>query len=128
MKRRCDIHNYVSVATCSVRVDLNDVLKECFAAGQLDDLREALDESPPLRDTEQVVRDLVYELAAADNRDLAVDALIHATGIAEFECRSLRDYARKHGLTPEGFRLHVQAIRLRLNLPGRSSSLSDDGV
>jgi hypothetical protein len=63
------------------------------------------------------VRDLVYELAGARNRDLAVDVLIHATGIAEFDQLSLRDYARKHGLSHEGFRKQVLAMQQRLNLP-----------
>lgn len=72
-------------------------------------------------DAARAVRDLVYELAGAKNRDLAVDVLIHATGLAEFECRSLRDYGRKHGMTAEGFRCHILAMQQRLGLPGRQA-------
>jgi hypothetical protein len=71
------------------------------------------------------VRDLVYELAGARNRDLAVDVLIHATGIAEFDRLTLRDYARKHGLSHEGFRKQVLAMEQRLNLPSQPMHVSD---
>jgi len=76
-------------------VRLIDVLKDCAQLGLLDELRTALgldrknDEA-----SVQAVRDLVYELAGARNRDLAVDVLIYATGVAEFDLLSLRDYAR----------------------------------
>jgi hypothetical protein len=73
----------------------------------------------------RAVRDLVYELAGARDRDLAVDVLIYATGIAEFDLTSLRDYARKHGLSPEGFRQHVLKMQRRLGLPPRPMQQSD---
>ena len=95
---------------------------DCAAFGLLDELRGALAAGPAAGGAEamRAVRDLVYELAGTRNRDLAVDVLVHATGLAEFECRSLRDYARKHGMTAEGFRRHVAAMRRRLNLPGQA--------
>lgn len=104
-----------------------DLLKDCAQMGLLDELRETLRGGGQTnhRDTMQAVRDLVYELAGAKNRDLAVDALIHATGVAEFDHLSLRDYARKHGLSHEGFRKHVLAMQRRLNLPSRSMPYSD---
>ena len=43
--------------------------------------------------------------------------LIYATGVAEYDLLSLRDYARRHGLSHEGFRKQVLAMRQRLNLP-----------
>lgn len=67
----------------------------------------------------QAVRDLVYELAGSSDRDLAVDVLIYATGVAEFDLTSLRDYAQKHGLTAEGFRQHVLKMQRRLGLSPR---------
>ena len=73
----------------------------------------------------RALRDLVYELAGALNRDLAVDVLIYATGVAEFDLTSLRDYARKHGLTPEGFRQHVLKMQRRLGLPPRPMQQTD---
>ncbi len=73
----------------------------------------------------RAVRDLVYELAGAQNRDLAVDVLVYATGVAEFDLTSLRDYARKHGLTPEGFRQHVLKLQRRLGLPPRAMQVTD---
>ena len=103
------------------------MLKDCAELGLLDDLRTALgapsfgNDGSALR----AVRDLVYELAGAGNRDLAVDVLINATGLAEFGCRSLRDYARKHAMTAEGFRLHVLAMQHRLNLPRRAMQHPD---
>ena len=104
-----------------------DLLKDCAQMGLLDELRETLgcNGQTDHRDTLQVVRDLVYELAGAKNRDLAVDALIHATGVAEFDHLSLRDYARKHGLSHEGFRKQVLAMQRRLNLPRRPMPYSD---
>ena len=98
-----------------------DLLKDCAQMGLLDELRETLggDGQTDHRDTLQTVRDLVFELAGSKNRDLAVDVLIHATGVAEFDHASLRDYARKHGLSHEGFRKHVLAMQRRLHLPRR---------
>ena len=111
----------------AARLAVGDVLKDCAEAGLLDDLRVALDAESPIDGATAIraVRDLVYELAGARNRDLAVDVLIHATGVAEFDCLSLRDYARKHGLTPEGFRQHVLAMQRRVNLPCRSMQCHD---
>jgi hypothetical protein len=104
-----------------------DVLRDCAQMGLLDELRETLagHGQTDRRDTMQVVRDLVYELAGAENRDLAVDVLIHASGVAEFDHLSLRDYARKHGLSHEGFRKQVLAMQRRLNLPRRPMQVSD---
>ncbi len=73
----------------------------------------------------RIVRDLVYELAAAKNRDLAVDLLIHVTGIAEFGASSLRDYGRRHGCTHEWFRRQAEAMRKRLDLPPLPSQRSE---
>jgi hypothetical protein len=67
----------------------------------------------------------VYELAGSENRDLAVDVLIYATGVAEFDLTSLRDYARKHGLTPEGFRQQVLKMQRRLRLMPREAQSID---
>lgn len=104
-----------------------DLLRDCAQMGLLDELRETLGGNGQTdhRDTVQVVRDLVYELAGAKNRDLAVDVLIHATGVAEFDHLSLRDYARKHGLSHEGFRKQVLAMQWRLNLPRRPAQITD---
>ena len=95
--------------------------------GLLEELREKLrlDTRPDQRVAMQAVRDLVYELAGAKNRDLAVDVLVHATGVAEFDHVSLRDYARKHGLSHEGFRKQVLAMQRRLNLPHRPMQYND---
>jgi hypothetical protein len=104
-----------------------DLLRDCAQMGLLDELRETLGVNGQTdhRDTIQVVRDLVYELAGAKNRDLAVDVLIHATGVAEFDHASLRDYARKHGLSHEGFRKHVLVMQRRLHLPRPPMQCSD---
>ncbi len=116
-----DHFHRIGVVAPASRFGVSDVLKDCADAGLLDELRAALhvessrDGGTALR----AVRDLVYELAGAKNRELAVDVLIHATGVAEFDCLSLRDYAHKHGLTPEGFRQHVLAMQRRMNLPCR---------
>ena len=104
-----------------------DLLKDCARMGRLDELCATLglEAKPDQRAVLRAVRDLVYELAGARNRDLAVDVLIHATGIAEFDRLTLRDYARKHGLSHEGFRKQVLAMRQRLNLPLRQERESD---
>jgi hypothetical protein len=104
-----------------------DLLRDCAQLGLLEELRETLgcDGQTNHRDTVQVIRDLVYELAGAKNRDLAVDVLIHATGVAEFDHVSLRDYARKHGLSHEGFRKQVMAMQRRMNLPRRPMPFND---
>ena len=104
-----------------------EVIRECAAIGVIDELRGAL--GTESRDEAgaalRALRDVVYELAGAQNRDLAVDVLIYATGVAEFDLTSLRDYARKHGLTPEGFRQHVLKLQRRLGLPPRAMQYSD---
>ena len=105
---------------------VSEVLKDCAQQGLLDELRATLGlERKNDEVSVQAVRDLVYELAGARNRDLAVDVLIYATGVAEFDLTSLRDYARKHGLSPEGFRKHVLAMQRRLHLPRRPMQYSD---
>ena len=103
-----------------------DVIRDCTENGLIDELRAALavESDDAQGSTLQAVRDLVYELAGAQNRDLAVDVLIYATGVAEFDLTSLRDYARKHGLTPEGFRQHVLKLQRRLGLPPRAMQQS----
>ena len=104
-----------------------DLLKDCARVGLLDELRATLglEAEPDRRAVVRAVRDLVYELAGARNRDLAVDVLIHATGIAEFDRLTLRDYARRHGLSHEGFRKQVQAMQQRLNLRSEPKQVSD---
>ena len=104
-----------------------DVIQDCTENGLIDELRAALavGSDDTQGSTLRAVRDLVYELAGAQNRDLAVDVLIYATGVAEFDLTSLRDYARKHGLTPEGFRQHVLKLQRRLGLPPRAMQHPD---
>ena len=106
---------------------VGDILKDCTQMGLLEELRATLglEAKSDQRAILQAVRDLVYELAGAKNRDLAVDVLIHATGLAEFETLGLRDYARRHGLSHESFRKQVRAIQQRLNLPCQPRPISD---
>ncbi len=104
-----------------------DILRECKASGLLEDLRAALGCTGEDQHvvTLRAIRDLVYELAGSENRDLAVDVLIYATGVAEFDVTSLRGYAARHGLTAEGFRKQVLAMQRRLGLPPRPMQQSD---
>ncbi|HQY06622.1 MAG TPA: hypothetical protein PLQ52_11210 [Lacunisphaera sp.] len=104
-----------------------DLLRDCARMGLIDELRAALGghDKPDQQAALQAVRDLVYELAGAKDRDLAVDVLVHATGVAEFDHVTLRDYARKHGISHEGFRKQVLAMQRRLNLPRRPMPYSD---
>ena len=104
-----------------------DILRECEASGLLEDLRAALGCTGEDHHvvTLRAIRDLVYELAGSENRDLAVDVLIYATGVAEFDVTSLRGYAVRHGLTAEGFRKQVLAMQRRLGLPPRPMQQSD---
>jgi hypothetical protein len=99
---------------------VSDLLKDCAQMGLIEELRAALGlERSNKKPSLQIVRDLVYELAGARDRDLAVDVLIYASGVAEFDLTSLRDYARKHGITPEGFRQQVLKMQRRLGLSRR---------
>ena len=103
-----------------VHESVREILKDCEQQGLIDELRHALELEPRGDEaTVRVVHDLIYELAGARNRDLAVDVLIYGTGIAEFDVTSLRGYARRHGLTAEGFRQQVLAMQRRLGLPRR---------
>lgn len=103
-----------------VRESVREILRDCEQQGLIDELRHALEMEPRGEETAvRVVHDLVYELAGACNRDLAVDVLIYGTGVAEFDVTSLRGYARRHGLTAEGFRQQVLAMQRRLGLPPR---------
>lgn len=113
----------IGIAAPTARFDVADLLRDCAELDLMDELRAALGASSAGSDTVvlRAIRDLIYELAAAHNRDLAVDALICATGIAEFGRTPLRSYARKHGMTTEGFRYHVRALQSRLHLPSRPS-------
>jgi len=105
---------------------VQEVLRDCEQQGLVDELRQVLGlAANPDAGALRAVRDLVYELAGATDRELAVDALIYATGVAEFDLLSLRDYARKHGLSPEGFRQHVLALQHRLGLPPRPMQRPD---
>ena len=117
----------MSVERVCMTDSVADLLKDCARMGLLDELRSNLGMDAMLVQPAvlRAVRDLVYELAGARNRDLAVDVLIHATGIAEFDRLTLRDYARKHGLSHEGFRKQVLAVQQRLNLPPRQVLESD---
>jgi hypothetical protein len=115
-----------AAARFPVAESVRDVLRDCEQQGLLDELQRALGIVPrPDEVTVRAVRDLVYELAGARNRDLAVDVLIYATGVAEFEVTSLRGYAARHGLTAEGFRKQVLAMQRRLGLPPRPMQQSD---
>ena len=106
--------------------NVRDVLKDCEQQGLVDELRRALGiASRPDEAAVRAVRDLVYELAGARNRELAVDVLIYATGVAEFDVTNLRGYAARHGLTAEGFRKQVLAMQRRLGLPPRPMQRSD---
>ena len=106
---------------------VTEAVRECAESGLLDELRAALavDQQNEQSGALRAVRDLIYELAGARNRDLAVDVLIYATGVAEFDLTNLRDYARKHGLSPEGFRQNVVKMQRRLGLPSRPMQHSD---
>ena len=122
--QRCS--NFAAPSRDGAGDSVRDVLRDCEQQGLLDELRHPLglaanNDNGAVR----AVRDLVYELAGAKDRDLAVDALIYATGVAEFDLLSLRDYASKHGLSPEGFRKHVLATQHRLGLPPRPMQYSD---
>jgi len=114
----------VTAVRTSVADGVRDILKDCEQQGLVDELRQALGMEPrPDATAVRAVRDLVYELAGAKNRDLAVDVLIYATGVAEFEVTSLRGYAARHGLTAEGFRQQVLAMQRRLGLPPADAAI-----
>lgn len=118
----------IGTAPVAHRFTVAEIIADCAAAGLLDELRSTLGLTPKEAATEttRVVRDLVYELAGTNNRDLAVDVLIHATGLGEFDCRTLRDYARRHGMTAEGFRKHVTAMRRRLGLAANETKRDEN--
>ena len=115
-----------AAARFPVAESVRDLLRDCEQQGLLEELQQALGIVPRSDEAAvRAVRDLVYELAGARNRDLAVDVLIYATGVAEFDVTSLRGYAARHGLTAEGFRKQVLAMQRRLGLPPRPMQQSD---
>ena len=115
-----------AAARFPVAESVRDVLRDCEQQGLVDELRQALGIEPRSdQSAVRAIRDLVYELAGAKNRGLAVDVLIYATGVAEFDVTSLRGYAARHGLTAEGFRKQVLAMQRRLGLPPRPMQQSD---
>ena len=115
-----------AAARFPVAESVRDLLRDCEQQGLLDELQQALGIVPrPDEAAVRAVRDLIYELAGARNRDLAVDVLIYATGVAEFDVTSLRGYAARHGLTAEGFRKQVLAMQRRLGLPPRPMQQPD---
>ena len=115
-----------AAARFPVAESVRDVIRDCEQQGLLEELQQALGIVPRSDEAAvRAVRDLVYELAGARNRDLAVDVLIYATGVAEFDVTSLRGYAARHGLTAEGFRKQVLAMQRRLGLRPRPMQLSD---
>lgn len=126
MARVSDSAPVPGAARFPVVESVRDLLRDCEQQGLLDELQRALGIVPrPEEAAVRAVRDLIYELAGARNRDLAVDVLIYATGVAEFEVTSLRGYAARHGLTAEGFRKQVLAMQRRLGLPPRPMQQSD---
>ena len=115
-----------AAARARIGEDVLDVVRDCEQQGLMDDLRQALGIEPRSDQAAvRAIRDLVYELAGARNRDLAVDVLIYATGVAELDAIGLRGYATRHGLTAEGFRQHVLATQRRLGLPPRPLQYHD---
>ncbi|MBI2512511.1 MAG: hypothetical protein HYV96_11060 [Opitutae bacterium] len=96
-----------------------EIIRDAARWGILERLRELLcgNAPPSERESLRVAKDIAYELAGAKDRSRAVDVFIHATGIAEYEIGSLRDYASRHGVSHEWFRQEVEAMRTRLNLP-----------
>lgn len=98
-----------------------DILRDAAKWGLIDELRDLLQITvPDSADAKaSIARDIAYEFAGANNRDLAVDLFVHATGIAEYGPSSLRDYAAKHGCSHEWFRREADAMRRRLGLPAR---------
>jgi hypothetical protein len=116
----------VTAVRTPVADGVRDILRDCEQQGLMDELRQALGIEPRTdMAAVRAVRDLVYELAGARNRDLAVDVLIYATGVAEFDVTSLRGYAARLGLTAEGFRQQVLAMQRRLGLATRPMQRSD---
>ena len=115
-----------AAARVGIGEDVLDVVRDCERQGLVDELRRALSIEPRSDQAAvRAIRDLVFELAGAKNRDLAVDVLIYATGVAEFDVTGLRGYAARHGLTAEGFRKQVLAMKRRLGLPPRPMQQSD---
>jgi hypothetical protein len=119
-------HCAPAAARVGIGEDVLDVVRDCEQQGLVDELRQSLGIEPRSDQAAvRAIRDLVYELAGAKNRDLAVDVLIYATGVGEFDVTSLRGYAARHGLTAEGFRKQVLAMQRRLGLPPRPMQQSD---
>lgn len=100
-----------------------DIVRDAERWGILEDLCRILgsNDRGPGDDKSKIIRDIVFELAGAKNRDLAVDLFVHVTGIAEFGPSSLRAYARKHGCSHEWFRKEAEAMRRRLGLSDPAS-------
>ena len=98
---------------------VEDIIRDASQWGLLDELRAklSLGRTAEQESAQRMARDIAFELAGATNRALAVDVLLHATGIAEFGTSNLRNYAARHGICHEWFRQQVLNTCRRLNLP-----------
>lgn len=76
------------------------------------------------QELQEFVNNLFIELQAG-NAQLMADAYCYATHLNKFGPRTLRDYAKRHGITPEGFRKKVKEISRRLSLESLSNTSTD---
>jgi len=101
-----------------------EILEDVKKMGLLEDLLALLGKeigAASATERLRIVRDIVYELAGSKDRDLSVDVLVFASGIAEFASSSLEDVALRHDICREWFSQRVEAVQRRLNLPPLSS-------
>ena len=66
----------------------------------------------------EIVRAVVAEIQGG-NLWLNSDAFSYATELHVFGCSTLRQYAIRHGITPEGFSKHADGIIRRFGLPAK---------
>lgn len=64
---------------------------------------------PNIDNSPDLIRSIIVEFQG-DNPQLTIDALSYATGMNVYGNRTLRDYAKRNGISHEGFRKRVKEI------------------
>jgi hypothetical protein len=98
--------------------------------GHIEEMRRLLGLIKPDEQAERlrILRDVAFELAALENRDLAVDLLVYATEAFRYGADDLREFAAKHGRSHEWFRQQVAELKERLFLVDNQDDNSGEDV
>lgn len=100
---------------------LEDCIRDLKRAGQWEAMVEHICSAfahPPQSGHDsrlETLRALLVEFQG-DNPQLTIDAFSYATGLNVFGAYTLRDYAKRNAISPEGFSKRVDELRRRFQL------------